>query len=55
MAEETATTNAGESLATAVRPGDHRNEKLGEVVSTKMSKTIVVAVTRRVSHSLYKR
>ena len=33
----------------------HKNEKLGEVVSTKMAKTIVVEVTRRTSHPLYKR
>jgi len=33
----------------------HKNEKLGEVVSTKMTKTIVVAVSRRVPHPLYKR
>ena len=33
----------------------HKNEKLGEVVSTKMSKTIVVTVSRRVPHPLYKR
>ena len=32
-----------------------RNEKVGEVVSTKMAKTIVVEVTRRVSHPLYRR
>lgn len=32
-----------------------RNEKIGEVVSTKMAKTVVVEVTRRVPHSLYKR
>ena len=32
-----------------------KNEKVGEVVSTKMAKTIVVEVTRRVSHPLYKR
>jgi small subunit ribosomal protein S17 len=32
-----------------------KNEKVGEVVSTKMHKTIVVQVTRRVSHRLYKR
>ena len=29
--------------------------KVGEVVSTKMTKTIVVEVTRRVKHPLYKR
>ena len=33
----------------------HKNEKVGEVVSTKMTKTIVVAVSRRVPHPLYKR
>jgi small subunit ribosomal protein S17 len=32
-----------------------KNEKVGEVVSTKMAKTIVVAVSRRVPHPLYKR
>lgn len=32
-----------------------RNEKIGEVVSTKMAKTIVVQVSRRVPHPLYKR
>jgi small subunit ribosomal protein S17 len=30
-------------------------EKVGQVVSAKMSKTIVVEVTRRVPHPLYKR
>ncbi|MGH9581986.1 MAG: 30S ribosomal protein S17 [Bryobacteraceae bacterium] len=54
-AQERAATSAGDSLATAIRPGAHRNEKIGEVVSTKMAKTIVVEVTRRVPHSLYKR
>jgi small subunit ribosomal protein S17 len=33
----------------------NRNEKVGEVVSTKMAKTIVVQVTRRVPHPIYKR
>jgi small subunit ribosomal protein S17 len=32
-----------------------KNEKIGEVVSTKMSKTIIVEVTRRVPHPMYKR
>ena len=36
-------------------PIGHKNEKVGEVVSTRMSKTIVVEVTRRVPHPLYKR
>jgi small subunit ribosomal protein S17 len=33
----------------------HKNEKVGEVVSAKMTKTIVVQVSRRVPHPLYKR
>jgi small subunit ribosomal protein S17 len=33
----------------------HKNEKIGQVVSAKMTKTIVVEVTRRVSHPVYKR
>jgi len=33
----------------------HKNEKVGVVVSTRMQKTIVVEVTRRVQHPLYKR
>jgi small subunit ribosomal protein S17 len=32
-----------------------KNQKVGEVVSTKMAKTIVVEVSRRVQHPLYKR
>jgi len=32
-----------------------KNEKVGKVVSTKMTKTIVVEVTRRVPHPAYKR
>src|SRR5215470_6976268 len=41
-------------------PGDakkigNKNEKVGQVVSAKMHKTIVVEVTRRVSHPAYKR
>src|SRR5258708_39416861 len=33
----------------------HKNQKIGQVVSTRMSKTIVVEVSRRVPHPLYKR
>jgi small subunit ribosomal protein S17 len=33
----------------------NKNEKVGSVVSAKMAKTIVVEVTRRVPHPLYKR
>src|SRR5258706_2042388 len=32
-----------------------KNEKIGSVVSARMAKTIVVEVTRRVPHPLYKR
>src|SRR5262244_3597302 len=32
-----------------------KNEKIGPVVSNKMAKTIVVEVTRRVPHPIYKR
>jgi small subunit ribosomal protein S17 len=32
-----------------------KNEKVGQVVSTKMQKTIVVEVSRRVPHPLYKK
>jgi small subunit ribosomal protein S17 len=32
-----------------------KTEKIGQVVSTKMTKTIVVEVSRRVPHPLYKR
>lgn len=33
----------------------NKQEKVGEVVSANMQKTIVVAVTRKVPHPLYKR
>jgi small subunit ribosomal protein S17 len=33
----------------------HKNEKIGQVVSTKMEKTIVVVVSRRVPHPAYKK
>ena len=37
------------------QPQGNKNEKVGSVVSSKMAKTIVVEVTRRVQHPLYKR
>ena len=40
---------------TAAAPSSHKTEKVGPVVSTKMQKTIVVQVSRRVPHPLYKR
>ncbi|MDR3724984.1 MAG: 30S ribosomal protein S17 [Terracidiphilus sp.] len=36
-------------------PANRRNEKVGQVVSTKMEKTIVVAVEMRKAHAKYKR
>jgi len=45
---------ADTEVNTAVAPS-LKNEKVGEVVSTKMQKTIVVEVSRRVPHPLYKR
>jgi small subunit ribosomal protein S17 len=45
-----------ETTATAGTPvTSHRNEKVGEVVSTKMQKTIVVAVEMRKAHPKYLR
>ena len=40
---------------TAGQKAANKNEKIGQVVSAKMQKTIVVEVTRRVSHPVYKR
>jgi small subunit ribosomal protein S17 len=42
-------------MAEAQAAQGHKNEKIGQVVSTKMAKTIVVEVSRRVPHPLYKR
>src|SRR5580692_4671572 len=47
----TATQDQAQTPATGAR----RNEKVGEVVSTKMQKTIVVAVEMRKAHPKYKR
>lgn len=40
-------------MAEAKKP--RKNRKVGEVVSTRMEKTIVVEVSRRVPHPLYRR
>jgi len=51
MATDLSTPNAA-----AVRKKiGNKNEKVGQVVSAKMQKTIVVEVTRRVPHPIYKR
>ncbi|MGA8025746.1 MAG: 30S ribosomal protein S17 [Bryobacteraceae bacterium] len=43
------------SAQPAEKKAGHKNEKVGEVISTKMAKTIVVEVTRRAAHPVYKR
>jgi small subunit ribosomal protein S17 len=48
----TATQEAVQATAAA---GARRNEKVGQVVSTKMQKTIVVEVEMRKAHAKYKR
>ena len=48
--EKTTTEAAGTS-----KPQGKRNEKVGQVVSTKMQKTIVVEVEMRKAHPKYKR
>lgn len=52
MAEEAEQTQTA-TTAPAVRK--IRQEKVGQVVSARMDKTIVVQVTRRVPHPLYRR
>jgi small subunit ribosomal protein S17 len=44
-----------EQKTTESKPQGIKNEKVGQVVSNKMQKTIVVEVTRRVRHPVYKR
>ena len=46
---------AQENPAAAAAVVSRKSEKVGEVVSTKMQKTIVVQVSRRVPHPLYRR
>lgn len=53
MADSANTSSGGANTGTAGT--GHKNEKVGQVVSAKMSKTIVVEVTRRVPHPVYKR
>ena len=47
---------ADTTTAAPTRPAiGNKNEKVGSVVSNKMNKTIIVEVTRRVPHPVYKR
>ena len=49
----TATQKTAQTAPSA--PAARRNEKVGQVVSTKMQKTIVVAVEMRKAHAKYKK
>ena len=44
-----------ETDTTKTARSSHRKVREGEVVSTKMDKTIVVRISRRISHPLYKK
>jgi small subunit ribosomal protein S17 len=55
MAERNQGDTVGEGGASGQARKPIKNEKVGKVVSTKMAKTIVVEVSRRVPHPLYKR
>ena len=49
------TVTATAPAATPATTRGHRKERVGEVVSNKMSKTIVVKVERRFPHAQYKK
>ena len=55
MADAKKNTNAAVDSGSDSPAVSRRNEKVGEVVSTKMQKTIVVAVEMRKAHPKYKR
>jgi len=42
-------------MAESTQATGHKNQKIGIVVESKMAKTIVVEVSRRVPHPLYRR
>jgi small subunit ribosomal protein S17 len=49
------TTNSVPASTEATEQATRRNEKVGQVVSTKMQKTIVVEIEMRKAHPKYKR
>src|SRR5581483_8526942 len=53
--QQAAKSAAKQPAIEVTKPIGHKNEKVGQVVSPKMAKTIVVEVTRRVAHPVYKR
>ena len=52
---ETTTQPETKTATTPPAPRGHRKERVGEVVSNKMTKTIVVRVERRFPHPRYKK
>ena len=52
---ETTTQPDTKTATTPAAPRGHRKERVGEVVSNKMTKTIVVRVERRFPHLRYKK
>ena len=53
--EQTEQKTTATAVATEPQAAGRRNEKIGIVVSTKMQKTIVVAIEMRKAHPKYKR
>jgi small subunit ribosomal protein S17 len=54
MAEETVTNTAAATTAAAAARGN-RKERVGDVISNKMAKTIIVRVERRYPHPKFKK
>ena len=55
MSDTIKTASEATQASATQTPESRRNEKVGEVVSTKMQKTIVVEVEMRKAHPKYKR
>src|SRR5438067_218977 len=52
---DTTTATTGTATAPATKPQGRRKERTGEVLSNKMTKTIVVRVERRFAHPTFKK
>jgi small subunit ribosomal protein S17 len=55
MAETTTTSTASTTATAAEASRGNRKERLGEVISAKMTKTIIVRVERRFAHPRFKK
>jgi small subunit ribosomal protein S17 len=55
MSSDTNTATAPETAAASAVERGHKKERLGEVVSNKMAKTIVVRVERRFPHPRFRK